>query len=167
VDLVAATRPDAAAVVGVRLVPALPPLVRVPDGRLLGFGRPHPSLLGRFAFPFPDAPGLPGLLGTDFVLVPVVGFGLGVGFALLVTLGFPLALGPLLAFVLRDELAGLGVARRQPLALVRSGRPVTPVVVPLLVATARCLVVLGGVVGTHGDPPATRVLTVVTAGREY
>ncbi|SFS09706.1 hypothetical protein SAMN05216559_3567 [Halomicrobium zhouii] len=66
-------------------------------------------------------------------------------------LGPVLTVDPSLTFRLRDELAGLGVARRQPPALLPLGRllllVVVPVlVVPVLLVTASGLVVLGGVV---------------------
>gem|GEM_PF-4429695 len=61
-------------------------------------------------------------------------------------LGPVLTVDPSLAFRFRDELAGLGVTRRQPPALLPLGRLLPLVVVTVLVATAARLVALGGVV---------------------
>ena len=61
-------------------------------------------------------------------------------------LGPALAVGPSLAFRFRDELPCLGVARRQPPALLPLVRLLALVVVSVLVATVARLVVLGGVV---------------------
>jgi hypothetical protein len=83
-------------------------------------------------------------LGSD--AATVVGISRSRFVSLVGLLGPVPTVDPSPALRFRNEPAGLGVARRQPPALLRLGRLLPLVVVPVLVATAARLVALGGVV---------------------